>query len=74
MPKKQYIKIKGFETLEEIKTTPEKFSQYYNKVYQILDSIPYNFRKRLRYYRESIGLTREQLEESSYISAQTIKK
>lgn len=74
MPKKQYIKIKGFETLEEIKITPEKFSQYYNKVYQILDSVPYNFRKRLRYYRESVGLTREQLEESSYISAQTIKE
>lgn len=72
--KKQKSIIKGFETIEEIKITPEKFSKYYNRIYQLLDSVPYNFRKRLRYYRECIGLTREQLEEKSYISAQTIKE
>lgn len=72
--KKQKLIIKGFETVEEIKITPEKFSKYYNRINQLLDSVPHNFRKRLRYYRECIGLTREQLEEKSYISAQTIKE
>lgn len=72
--KKLNNKTKGFETVDEILSSPEKFSEYYHKVYQLLDSVPYHFRKVLRYYRECFGLTREQLEEKSYISAQTIKE
>ena len=40
----------------------------------IFDAIPYNFRKKLRYLRECIGMTREKLEEKSLVSAQTIKE
>ena len=72
--KKQNIKIKGFETIEEIKSSPEKFDKYYDKILMIFDAIPYNFRKKMRYLRECIGMTREKLEEKSLVSAQTIKE
>ena len=74
MSKKQKHKIKSFESIDDIKVHPEKFGEYYNKVSIICDDLPYNFRKKLRYLRESIGMTREQLEEKSYISSQTIKE
>lgn len=72
--KKQKLKIKDFESIEEIKVNPEKFGEYYNKISVICDDLPYGFRKKIRYLRECIGMTREKLEEKSYISAQTIKE
>lgn len=71
---KKKIKIRSFETIDDIKLHPEKFGEYYNKVLNVCDSSPYNFREKLRYLRESVGMTREKLEEQSYISAQTIKE
>lgn len=72
--RKQKHKIKSFESINDIKVHPEKFGEYYNKVSIICDDLPYNFRKKLRYLRETVGMTREQLEEKSYISSQTIKE
>lgn len=71
--RKQKFKIWGFESVDDIRVNPEKFGEYYNKVSRIIETSPNNFRKRLRYLRECIGMTRERLEEKSYISAQTIK-
>ena len=72
MKKRQ--KVKGFESIYEIKSHPKKFENYYSKVSMLCDGLPYDFRKKLRYLRESIGMTREKLEEKSYISYQTIKE
>lgn len=72
MKKRQ--KIKRFESIYEIKKYPKKFENYYAKISVICDDLPYDFRKKLRYLRESIGMTREKLEEKSYISSQTIKE
>lgn len=72
MKKRQ--KIKKFESIYEIKKSPKKFENYYSKISIICDDLPYDFRKKLRYLRESIGMTREKLEEKSYISYQTIKE
>ena len=66
--------INNFETVNEIIGNPKKFQNYYEKISEIYDELPYKFRQKLRYLRESLGLTREQLEEKSYISAQTIKQ
>lgn len=66
--------INNFETVDEIIGNPKKFQKYYEKISEIYDDLPYKFRQKLRYLRESLGLTREQLEEKSYISAQTIKQ
>lgn len=71
---KRNQKIKDFESFHEIKSHPKKFENYYNKVFIICENLPYDFRKKLRYFRESMGLTRENLEEKSYISSQTIKE
>ena len=68
MKKRQ--KIKSFESIYEIKSHPKKFENYYSKVSMLCDDLPYDFRKKLRYLRESIGMTREKLEEKSYISYQ----
>ena len=59
MKKRQ--KIKSFESIYEIKSHPKKFENYYSKVSMLCDDLPYNFRKKLRYLRESIGMTREKL-------------
>lgn len=67
-------KINKFETITEIKSEPQKFNEYYNKIQIIASDLPYNFREKIRYLRETIGMTREQLEEKSTISAQTIKQ
>lgn len=72
LKKKQ--KIKKFETIYNIKNSPKNFISYYNKISILHDDLPYNFRKKLRYLRESIGMTREKLEEKSYVSSQTIKE
>lgn len=72
MKKRQ--KIKKFESIYEIKKSPKKFENYYNKISIICDDLPYDFRRKLRYLRESMGMTREKLEEKSYISSQTIKE
>jgi len=67
-------KYKNLESIEELKQNPEKFVDYYNKISIINNDIPSNFRKKLRYLRECSDITREKLEEKSYISAQTIKE
>ena len=66
--------IKNFETINEIKENPLKYKNYYEKVFSICKKEPYNFRDKLRYFRECLGYTREKLEEESYISIQTIKE
>lgn len=71
---KKNQKIKKFESIYEIKNYPESFLSYYKKVSILCENSPYDFRHKLRYLRESIGMTREQLEEKSYISSQTIKE
>lgn len=71
---KKKVKIKSFETIDDIKLHPEKFGEYFNKVFNVCDCSPYNFREKLRYLRECVGMTREKLEEKSYVSAQTIKE
>ena len=63
-----------FESIDEINTEPNKFKNYYIKLHNVCGDLPYDFRKRLRYLRESMGYTREKLEEKSNISAQTIKQ
>lgn len=72
MKKKQ--KIKKFESVGEIKKMPKNFEEYYDKVSVLCEELPYDFRDKLRYLRESMGMTREKLEEMSYISSQTIKE
>lgn len=72
MKKRQ--KIKNFESIYEIKSYPKKFESYYSKISILCENLPYDFRDKLRYLRESIGMTREKLEEKSYISSQTIKE
>ena len=71
MSKKQKIK---FESIYEIKSCPKSFENYYYKISIVCKDLPYDFRSKLRYLRDSIGLTREKLEEQSYISSQTIKE
>lgn len=66
--------IKGFEACENINKNPELFTNYSNQIYLICKNLPYGFRDRLRYLRESIGYSREMLEEKSNISVQTIKE
>ena len=66
--------IDNFEKVDEIIGNPKKFQNYYEKISDLYDDLPYKFRQKLRYLRENLGLTREQLEEKSYISAQTIKQ
>lgn len=66
--------VKNFETINEIKDNPLKYKNYYKKVLSISEKEPYNFRDKLRYFRECLGYTREKLEELSYISLQTIKE
>lgn len=66
--------VKRFETVNEIIMNPKMFQNYYKKIFEIYDNLPYKFRPRLRYLRESLGYTREQLEDRSYVSAQTIKQ
>lgn len=63
-----------FESINEISDEPNKFNNYYTKINRICDDLPYSFRTRLRYLRESMGYTREKLEEKSNISVQTIKQ
>lgn len=72
MKKKQ--KIKSFESIYEIKSYPQNFEKYYSKISILCENLPYDFRDKLRYLRESVGMTREKLEEKSYISSQTIKE
>lgn len=72
MSKKQ--KINNFESIYEIKNCPQNFEKYYHKISIVCEDLPYEFRNKLRYLRDSIGLTREKLEEQSYISSQTIKE
>ena len=67
-------KVYDFEIVHEIEMHPELFNKYYNKITSICSNMPYDFRKKLRYLRECTGFTREKLEESSYISVQTIKE
>lgn len=66
--------IIDFSTVDKMKNNLKTFSKYYNNIFIICDDLPYDFRKRLRYLRECNGMTREKLEETSYISVQTIKE
>lgn len=68
------VKKLDFESIDDIEQEPDKFNKYYKKISTICNGLPYKFRERLRYLRESMGYTREQLEENSYISVQTIKQ
>ena len=74
MKSNKKIRIESFESIKDIKNNPKEFCKYYKKVYKICNEMPYDFRKKLRYLRECIGMTREKLEENSYISVQTIKE
>lgn len=67
-------KIISFETIDEIKDNPKKFNDYYNKMYNIINEIPYGFRGTLRFLREELGFSRELLEERTGISSNTIKE
>lgn len=67
-------KIRHFELVHEIKSHPQYFENYYRKISILCGDLPYDFRNKLRYLRESMGMTRENLEEKSYISSQTIKE
>lgn len=64
----------NFDHIDEMENNPQLFSKYYKNIFIICDTLPYDFRKRLRYLRECSGMTREKLEETSYISVQTIKE
>lgn len=66
--------IMEFSSIDTIKSNPELLNKDYNNISIICDGLPYNFRKLLRYLRECRGMTREKLEETSYISVQTIKE
>jgi len=67
-------KIMNFSNIDKMKNNPKLFNKYYHNIFVICDELPYDFRKRLRYLRECSGMTREKLEETSYISVQTIKE
>lgn len=67
-------KIKSFETIDEIKNNPKKFNDYYDKISNLIDNIPYGFRENLRYLRVELGFSRELLEERTGISSNTIKE
>ncbi len=63
-----------FEKIEEIKNNPKAFQSYQNKIHYLYENMPHNFEKRIRYLREMMSMTREELEEKSNISLQTIKQ
>lgn len=63
-----------FDNIDEMEENPKLFSKYYKSIFIVCNALPYDFRKRLRYLRECRGMTREKLEEVSYISVQTIKE
>lgn len=67
-------RIMDFSNIDKMKSDPKLFHKYYHNIFVICDELPYDFRKRLRYLRECSGMTREKLEETSYISVQTIKE
>jgi len=64
----------SFETIDEITDNPKKFSDYYYKISNLFDNLPYRFRDTLRYLRKELGFSRELLEEKSGVSSRTIKE
>jgi transcriptional regulator with XRE-family HTH domain len=62
------------ESMDDLMSNPDIFSNYYTKIYDICNDLPYSFRNRLRYLRKCRGYTREKLEEKSNVSVQTIKQ